>query len=369
MYVTTQNFVERIHASGRPFVIAVTGGGSGAISSLLQVPGASASVLEAIVPYAATALADWLGGTPDHYCSERTARAMAMAAFERARELSDADPYTLRGIGATASLASNRPKRGPHRIHIAWQSTDTTAVASRIFPSECTRAKEEQMATQLILNAVAEACAIDGISQIDGDLERRKQFAPLEWTELLLGTQKSLAISPTGIRATDRPILLPGAFNPIHSAHKRMAEVAAERYGDPVTFELSITNVDKPPLDFIEIADRLSQFPAEQVLLTRAPTFVEKAELAPRCIFVVGVDTLVRIGNPVYYGNDANKRDAAIDTIFKLGCRFLVFGRSFQGKFMKMSDIELPPVLRAMCDEIPESVFREDVSSTELRRE
>ena len=65
-------------------VIAVTGGGSGAISSLLEVPGASASVLEAIVPYAATALADWLGGTPDHYCSERTARAMAMAAFERA---------------------------------------------------------------------------------------------------------------------------------------------------------------------------------------------------------------------------------------------------------------------------------------------
>src|SRR6476661_10568468 len=102
MYVTAHTLIERIHASGRPMVIAVTGGGSGAISSLLEVPGASGSVLEAIVPYAATALADWLGGTPDHYCSERTARAMAMAAFERARKLSSADPQRLLGIGATA---------------------------------------------------------------------------------------------------------------------------------------------------------------------------------------------------------------------------------------------------------------------------
>jgi nicotinamide mononucleotide (NMN) deamidase PncC len=367
--VTTPNIIERIHASGRPFVIAVTGGGSGAISSLLEVPGASASVLEAIVPYAATALADWLGGTPDHYCSERTARAMAMAAFERARELSDADPNTLRGVGATASLASNRPKRGPHRVHVAWQSADTTAVISRKFPSDCTRASEEQSATQLVLSAVAEACAVAVNSQSGAEIEQRQEFAPLEWTELLLGTRKSIVITPASTQATARPILFPGAFNPIHSAHKRMADVAAELCGTPVTFELSITNVDKPPLDFIEIADRLSQFQDDQVLLTRAPTFVEKAELAPGCVFVVGVDTIMRIGDPVYYRDDPSRRNAAIEALANLGCRFLVFGRLLNGKFTRMSEVELPPVLRALCDEVRESVFREDVSSTELRRE
>jgi hypothetical protein len=293
---------------------------------------------------------------------------MAMAAFERARELSDADPHALRGIGATASLASNRPKRGPHRIHVAWQSVDTTAVTSYIFPSECTRANEEKTATELILNAVAEACALDGILQSGDEIEQRKQLAPPEWTELLLGRRKSLAISPTGIRATARPILFPGAFNPIHAAHKRVAEVAAQRFGSPVTFEVSIMNVEKPPLDFIEIADRLAQFQSEQVLLTRAPTFVEKAELAPGCIFIVGIDTLVRIGDPIYYHGEADKRDAAIDAIAGSGCRFLVFGRLLNRKFMGMSDVELPPMLRALCDEVPESVFREDVSSTELRR-
>src|SRR5204862_2642733 len=108
-----------------------------------------------------------------------------------------ADPYTLLGIGAAASLASNRPKRGPHRIHIAWQSADTTAVTSCTFPSESTRADEEQMATQLILDAVADACGIERSLQNTTNekaVERREQRAPLEWTELLLGTRKSAAI-------------------------------------------------------------------------------------------------------------------------------------------------------------------------------
>ena len=150
-------------------------------------------------------------------------------------ELSDADPHTLRGIGATASLASNRPKRGPHRIHVAWQSADTTAVASCEFPSEGTRADEEQMATQLILHAVAEACGVDGNS-----LERSSassgasNMRRLEWTELLLGTRKSVAIMPANAQATARPILFPGAFNPIHArtqAHGRSGRRALRQSG------------------------------------------------------------------------------------------------------------------------------------------
>jgi nicotinamide mononucleotide (NMN) deamidase PncC len=346
-------------------VIAVTGGGSGAISSLLEVPGASASVLEAIVPYAATALADWLGGTPDHYCSERTARAMAMAAFERARQLSDADPRTLRGIGATASLASNRPKRGAHRIHVAWQSADTTVVTSHTFSGEGTRAEEEVVAREIILSAVAEACGIQHPEPeaLQHFADRRKQHASTELTELLLGARQFVAL----MRETS--IIFPGSFNPLHAAHKRMATIAAERCGVPVTFEISVTNVDKPSLDFIEIADRVAQFSDSPVLLTRLPTFVEKAKISPGCTFVVGTDTIVRIGDPKYYGGDVTSRDAAIESLAKRSfCRFLVFGRVVNGQFCTLSEVEVPPALREICDEVPASIFREDVSSTELRR-
>ena len=128
--IAHQELVEQIHASGKQFLLSITGGGSRAIASLLEVPGASASVIGAIVPYAAAALESWLGGPVDQFCSERTARAMAMKAFQLARQFSNADVHALRGIGATASLATTVPKRGPHRIHVAWQSADTTVALS-----------------------------------------------------------------------------------------------------------------------------------------------------------------------------------------------------------------------------------------------
>lgn len=370
MYVPVQqNFIERIHASGKPLVIAVTGGGSGAIAALLQVPGASATVLEAVVPYSAAALHRWLGGRPDQYCSERTARAMAMASFQRALDLSEADPLLLRGIGSTASLATTRPKRGPHRIHVAWQSADTTVAISSTLSGANSRAEEEQLATDLILNAIAEAC---GIAQsmsnqpISSSIERREQRAPAEWSDLLLGRRNCVAVMEKS-DATSPMILFPGAFNPLHPGHTRMAEIAAEMLGRPVTFELSIINVDKPLLDFIEIADRLAMLQGKNVLLTRAATFVEKAQLAPGCVFIVGVDTLIRTGDPVYYGGDAARRDVAIETLAESRCRFLVFGRAIGSSFQSLANFNVPPALRALCDEVPESTFREDVSSSKLR--
>ncbi|MEX2316942.1 MAG: CinA family protein [Pirellulales bacterium] len=383
--------IERIHASGKQLVLAVTGGGSGALAALLEVPGASATVLEGVVPYSAAALETWLGGRPDQAASERTARAMAMAAFERARSMSDANPRMLRGIGATASLVTTRPKRGAHRVHVAWQSADTTVVTScELSKDNRTRAQEEQIATQLVLSAVAEACAVDTASGEQGvgtapctELQRREQHAPPEWTALLLGERQSVAIADSSTIANPQSarslpaaagnakfqILFPGAFNPIHAAHEQIAAYAAAHYGAPVTWELSIANVDKPPLDFIEIADRLAGLAGRRVLLSRAATFVEKAALVPGCLFLIGADTIERIADPRYYGGDAVHRDGAVAAIASHGCRFLVFGRLFDDRFRTLSEVELPPALRQLCDEVPESEFRHDAASKQIRAE
>ncbi len=363
-------FIEQVHASGRQLVMAVTGGGSGAISTLLEVPGASKSVLEALVPYSARSLEQWLGGQVEQYCSEKTARAMAMRAFERARELSDADPRQLCGIGATASLASNRPKRGAHRIHAAWQSATSTVVTTWHFESDSTRRDEEQASTRAILQAVGEACGVPvpdtGEESIHASSSRREQLAPRDWTELLLGQRNNVSISGTDdLRGL---VLFPGAFNPPHWGHERMAEYAERRYGKPVTFEVSVINVDKPPLDFIEIADRLGPLANRPVLLTHAATFVEKARLAPGCTFIVGVDTIVRVADPIYYAGEITRRDAAIAEMKALGCGFLVFGRALNGEFKPLSSVEIPGLLREMCEEVSESEFSADVSSTALRQ-
>jgi hypothetical protein len=132
-------------------------------------------------------------------------------------------------------------------------------------------------------------------------------------------------------------------------------------------FELSITNVDKPPLDFIEIRDRMNQFTDRGVFLTRAATFIEKAEMAPGATFVVGTDTMARIGDIAYYDNDPSKRDAATEALARARCRFLVFGRADASGFHTLEEIGIPHSLRQLCDGVSESEFRADVSSTELR--
>lgn len=376
-----EQLVLDIHACEHQAVLAVTGGGSGAISQLLQVPGASRTVLEAVVPYASTALAAWLGTAADQACSESTARAMAMASWMRARELAPTvDPHRLLGVSATASLASDRPKRGEHRVHVAVQTATTTATSSIVFEKDRrTRHEEERLASELVLLALAEHSRL---ATDQAALGFRQQLQPHEsiatnsehgesaWTELLLGKRSHVRYPDT---AEPPQAVFPGAFNPLHLGHQRMAEFAAERLSCTVAYELSITNVDKPPLDFIEIGLRLRQHSAtssprlEPLLLTDAPTFRAKSELFPGCTFVVGADTIQRVGDPRYYTGAEGSFDAAIGQIAERGCRFLVFGRETDGKFLTLAELTLPPALRALCDEVTADEFREDVSSTELR--
>jgi hypothetical protein len=192
--------------------------------------------------------------------------------------------------------------------------------------------------------------------------------APTAWSKLLLNERSMLAVRGA-ISEQSRKLLFPGAFNPLHAGHREMASIATARYGLPMMYELSISNVDKPPLDFLELDARLGQFGDEVVLVTRAATFVEKAILLPNSIFIVGVDTIARIADPHYYVEDEARRDAAIARIAAHGCRFVVFGRQMGGDFRALSDLALPAPLAALCDEVPESEFRADISSTELRRE
>lgn len=365
--------VEQIHTAGYQCALAITGGGSRAISELLTLPGASASILEVVVPYSGQALTDYLGGLPDQSCSESTARAMAMAAFQRACQLSTADAKALRGIGVTASLATNRPKRGPHRIHIAWQSAMQTVVHScQLDKGPRDRGEEEQLATELVLATVAEACGLDIQLQPPSAAEpitTRRQTAQETWAQLLLGEREAVFVPDSKAphsKETPR-VLFPGAFNPLHQGHLGMAAVAESKLGGPVCFELSIANVDKPLLDFIEIEERLSQLSGQAVMLTRAATFATKAALAPDCTFVVGADTISRIGQSRYYDHTIAQREASIAAIRDLGCRFLVFGRRESDKFITLADLDLPSFLRELCDEVAETEFREDVTSTRLR--
>src|SRR5258708_29890249 len=113
-----QQLISTLHASGRKVALAITGGGSGAISELLRVPGGSRLLIEAQVPYDALALETFLGFAPAQACSFDTAIAMARSVRARADRLVPAGP-DLVGLGAPAAPVRDRPRNGQPPLHIA----------------------------------------------------------------------------------------------------------------------------------------------------------------------------------------------------------------------------------------------------------
>ena len=186
------------------------------------------------------------------------------------------------------------------------------------------------------------------------------------------------SVKPQDAPAVGDKVIFPGAFNPLHAGHREMIQVAEELTGSPVALEISLVNVDKPLLAAAVVAARIVPLLDETVWITRAPTFVEKAELFPGSTFVTGVDTIGRIGQPRYYDDTGLSCEQAIEKIGERGCRFLVFGRVMdrqfqtdsQGEsstFLQLEDLEIPVPLRAICEAVSQQQFRQDITSRELR--
>src|SRR5512138_3081204 len=104
--------IAAIHASPTMAVIVVTGGGAQALADLLAVPGASKTVLEALVPYSERSLREFLATPPTQAVSADTAAAMARAAYQRALRLREKEAIPVLGLSCTATLATDRPKKG-----------------------------------------------------------------------------------------------------------------------------------------------------------------------------------------------------------------------------------------------------------------
>ncbi len=148
-----------LHQSPYRCVLSATGGGAGAIAWLLSVPGGSRTVLEAAVPYAEESLAEYLGRRPESSCFAPTSRDMAIRAEQRARWLAPGAPTV--GVGCTASLRSDRPKRGDHHFHVSVHTGVRTTTHSLVLVKEARdRTAEEEVLDRVLLNALAEAFGV-----------------------------------------------------------------------------------------------------------------------------------------------------------------------------------------------------------------
>src|ERR1700681_1024676 len=377
-----RRLISTVHASGRKAALAITGGGSGAIGELLRVPGGSRLLIEAQVPYDEQALAAFLGFAPAQASSADTAIAMARTARARAATLVSADAEIV-GLGATAALVSDRPHKGEHRFHIAFANSAGIAHCTGVMAKgRRDRAAEEDLVSRAIVLWLARACGvaapgIDALSPrslLDADEHYAETGVAAVDTidRLLAGELDRVTVQPDGQMMLSAPqpfVLFPGSFNPMHEGHVLLARVAEELRQQPFAFEISVTNVDKPPLAGETVRHRLAQFAWKSpVELTRAPTFVDKSRLFPGTTFVVGVDTAERLFGPKYYGDDEARMQDALEEIATSGCSFLVAVRvDAAGRVRALNDIPVPRRYADLFTEIPEHRFRFDTSSSEIR--
>lgn len=347
---------QAFHANPWSGVFYVTGGGMPFLAEMLSTPGASGSVLEVNVPYASQALTELLGRKPEQAASDITARQLAMAAYQRAQSLAP-DHGERFGLGCTASLATNREKKGAHRAHWALQTATVSLGFSATYSGD--RASEEALLKDQLWDTlrhlVEEPGPTPGVEVIrarpEVDVSRLLKLEPARHCVGEHGGQ----------------LLLPGSFNPIHTGHRRMLATAESLTGLSGAYELALINADKPALDFISLKDRLTAIDDKPVWITNTPTYAQKAALFPGATFAIGVDTLTRIGELRFYDHNHAKLDAALALFTELDIQFLVFGRLLDGAFQTLSSLNLPEPLVARCTEVAEADFRNDISSTELR--
>ena len=192
---------------------------------------------------------------------------------------------------------------------------------------------------------------------------------PAPWRDLLAGRRSVAAADGETTTPAAGSLVFPGSFDPLHEGHRLMARIAEEIAERPLSWEISVTHVEKPLLDYLSIRDRAAQFAGQRLWLTRAARFTEKLAIFPEGTFVVGADTFVRLADPRYYGGSTAAAEEAVEAIAERARGLIVFGRTRNGVFEDASQIDAPQRLRDVSYFVSQREFRLDISSTELRRQ
>lgn len=379
--MNVQDLVEKIHGTPHLMVMNFAGAGSQALAWLHSVGGSSRTVLEMVDRYSAPSLFDATGFPPDQFTSVRVAKALAEHAHARAGSLAsrlpDARTSNLFGVGLTATIATDRPKRGDHRMSLAVRDVfGIVAHEAVLTKGERDRGAEEALLSLFALDAIASASGV--LHTIDSDWlesdELETTFDPAHPVATFMREERAwLRLDPHGAWAeptVQRGLaIVSGAFHPVHEGHFGLTRVAEQHTGREVVFELPLRNAAKGEVPMIEARRRAAQFADRApILLTRAPLFVQKAGLFPDSVFVIGADTAIRVVDPSYYDDSQADMLTALAAIRASGCSFLVAGRQVGGEFLTLAGIDVPEGFESLFEGLPGDAFRADISSTQIRR-
>ena len=301
--------------------VAAAGAGSTLITDLWSEPGASEWLSGGTFIYADQEMEDFLGFWPDWgTVNQTTSIFMAMAAYRKAFRALPKGRKPI-GVGVTASVASNRIHRGNHRF-FATVLTDTHCAVLAHEPMKkgegrWQRNLDEDIVCQETLSMLARS---DGWKWC------------IEPNALLDSAIDFIHCQPKGVGWSDY-ILYPGAFNPLHRGHERLAEKVSQMTGKPVLYHVNTHSPHKPPLTAQDVLKRTVNFPF--VVSRDCPLYIDKARQHRGVPMIIGTDALERMLDPKW-GPDVNEM---LQEFKQLGTKFYVGERIIDGKVLSLQEV------------------------------